>query len=96
MVHRIDDGGSGRGRVLEVRTRSHTTHQFVGGVEKHDDLGVVGAPTLRDEPNYRNGTVLRYGMIGKAFFVYWPGGFRPPVPKFLPIVPNVGRMRLIR
>jgi len=41
---------------------------------------------------YYNGTVPRYNMMGKAFFVYWPGGFRIGVP----IVPNVGRMRLIR
>ncbi len=52
------------------------------------------APSLR--PGYRNGTVPRYNMIGRAFFVYWPGGFRLPMFKRLPIVPNVGRMRLIR
>jgi signal peptidase I len=53
------------------------------------------APTLRE--GYRDGTVPRYNMIGRAFFVYWPGGFRLPVPdKNIPIVPNVGRMRLIR
>ena len=52
------------------------------------------APTLR--PGYADGTVPRYNMIGKAFFVYWPGGFRLPLLKRLSIVPNVGRMRLIR
>ncbi len=52
------------------------------------------APSLR--PGYRDGTVPRYNMIGRAFFVYWPGGFRLPMLKRLPIVPNVGRMRLIR
>jgi len=45
---------------------------------------------------YHNGTVPRYNMIGKAFFVYWPGGFRPPLLRRLPIVPNVGRMRLVK
>ena len=45
---------------------------------------------------YREGTVPRYNLIGRAFFVYWPGGFRLPMLKRLPIVPNVGRMRLIR
>ncbi|OPX23986.1 MAG: signal peptidase I [Planctomycetales bacterium 4484_123] len=45
---------------------------------------------------YRNGTVPRYNLIGKAFFVYWPGGYRLLVLRGLPIVPNVGRMRLIR
>lgn len=52
------------------------------------------AATLR--PGYELGTVPRYNMIGRAFFVYWPGGFRLPMLKRLPIVPNVGRMRLIR
>ena len=46
--------------------------------------------------HYRNGTVPRYNLIGKAFFVYWPGGFRLLALQGLPIVPNVGRMRLIR
>ena len=59
------------------------------------------APTLRlwtrdGRPQYKLGTVPRYNMIGKAIFVYWPSGFRPPGATGLPIVPNVGRMRLIR
>ena len=58
----------------------------------------TGAPTLR--PDYVLGTVPRYNMIGRAFFVYWPGGYRLPLPvpgdAQLPLVPNVGRMRAIR
>jgi len=60
------------------------------------------ATTLREDPDlgyeYRDGTVPRYSMIGKAFFVYWPGGFpvMSSARRRLPIVPNVGRMRLIR
>ncbi len=45
---------------------------------------------------YQLGTVPRYNMIGKAMFVYWPAGFAAPILRDLPIVPNVGRMRLIR
>ena len=45
---------------------------------------------------YKLGTVPRYNMIGKAFFVYWPAGFAPPGLAELPVIPNVGRMRLIR
>jgi hypothetical protein len=45
---------------------------------------------------YQDGTVPRYNMMGKAFFVYWPGGFRLQMLKRLPVIPNVGRMRLIR
>jgi len=59
------------------------------------------APTLRlwdddGRPLYKLGTVPRYNMIGKALWVYWPAGFGLPVLENLPIVPNVGRMRLIR
>jgi hypothetical protein len=43
---------------------------------------------------YKLGTVPRYSMIGKAMFVYWPAGYR--LFGGVPIVPNVGRMRLIR
>ena len=62
---------------------------------------IQAAPSLRlfDEdgkPQYRLGTVPRYNMIGKAMFVYWPSGFRLPLLPGLPIVPDVGRMRLIR
>ncbi|MBN1765991.1 MAG: signal peptidase I [Sedimentisphaerales bacterium] len=43
---------------------------------------------------YRAGTVPRDYLIGKAFFVYWPSGYRPR-ENFFPIIPNVGEMRLI-
>ena len=45
---------------------------------------------------YQLGTVPRYSLIGKAIFVYWPAGFRIPGLSALPILPNAGRMRLIR
>lgn len=59
------------------------------------------APTLRfrddaGKPLYQLGTVPRYNLIGKAMFVYWPAGFRVPGLPGLPIIPNVGKMRLIR
>jgi hypothetical protein len=59
------------------------------------------APTLRlkDERGrwvYKLGTVPRYSLIGKAVFVYWPAGFPLPALERLPILPNVGKMRLIR
>ena len=64
-------------------------------------LWVKAAPSLRlfDEdniPQYRLGTVPRYNLLGKAFFVYWPAGTTLPGPGHLPIVPNVGKMRPIR
>jgi len=62
---------------------------------------IEAAPSLRllDESGntqYKLGTVPRYNMIGKAMFVYWPSGYRLPLLPGLPIVPDVGRMRLIR
>jgi len=44
---------------------------------------------------YRYGTVPGDQMIGRAFFVYWPSGFRfsEGTPA---VIPNVGRMRIIR
>jgi len=44
--------------------------------------------------SYRQGIVPRDYLVGKAFFVYWPGGFRPGNFKFA-IIPNVGKMRFI-
>jgi len=40
------------------------------------------------------GRVPRRFMLGKAFFVYWPAGFRP-MPGLPPIIPNFGDMRFI-
>jgi len=62
---------------------------------------IEAAPSLRlldsdGKARYKLGTVPRYNMIGKAMFVYWPSGFRLPLLPGLPIVPDVGRMRLIR
>ncbi len=44
---------------------------------------------------YRVGTVPADQMIGQAFFVYWPSGYRL-FGQGLPVVPNVGEMRWIR
>ena len=53
------------------------------------------APYLKDRGDYSFGTVPEDQMIGRAFFVYWPGGLRisRDTP---PIIPNVGKMRIIR
>lgn len=50
---------------------------------------------------YRQGVVPRDYLVGEAFYVYWPSGFRFSInPKLkalsrLPIVPNISKMRLI-
>ncbi len=69
--------------------------------QSHDGRSwTAAAPSLRlydetHQPQYQLGTVPRYNMLGRAMLVYWPAGFSVPILKF-PIVPNVGRMRLIR
>ena len=55
-----------------------------------------------DDLGTRRGIVPRRYLLGKAFFVYWPAGYRPDptdsIPNALniPLVPNTGDMRLIR
>ena len=61
---------------------------------------LAAAPTLRlydkdKNPQYQLGTVPRYNIIGRALLVFWPSGFRLPIVNWA-IVPNTGRMRLIR
>jgi len=48
-----------------------------------------------DKGQYKMGTVPADQMVGKAFFVYWPAGFRM-FQSGPPLVPNVGEMRFIR
>ena len=60
------------------------------------DGKILGAYEDGAERVYKLGTVPRYALIGRALFVYWPGGFRVPGLPRLPIVPNAGKMRLIR
>ena len=44
---------------------------------------------------YPEGIVPREYMVGKALFVYWPGGFKPFANSRFALIPNIGRMRLI-
>jgi hypothetical protein len=49
-----------------------------------------------EDLNVKAGRVPARFMLGKAFFVYWPAGYRPFGSSSLPsIVPNFGDMRLI-
>jgi signal peptidase I len=55
-------------------------------------------PHLREsykKGTYQMGTVPADQMVGKAFFVYWPAGYRL-FKSGPPIIPNVGEMRFIR
>ncbi|MHC4194946.1 MAG: signal peptidase I [Planctomycetota bacterium] len=44
---------------------------------------------------YRKGIVPRDYLVGKALFVYWPGGFKPFSRSRFSLVPNVGQLRFI-
>ncbi|MFP4054413.1 MAG: signal peptidase I [Phycisphaerae bacterium] len=98
------------GRPLELayhedRSRADLDEFFVVGDNSPQSLDgrgwIKAAPTLelydqQGRPIYTLGTVPRYNILGKAFFVYWPAGFRFPGLPNLQILPNVGQMRLIR
>lgn len=47
-----------------------------------------------EDLHVKAGVVPRRFMLGKAFFVYWPAGFRP-FPAAPPLGPNFGDMRFI-
>jgi signal peptidase I len=44
---------------------------------------------------YRAGIVPRDYLVGKAIYVYWPGGFRPSENIRSAMIPNFGQMRFI-
>jgi hypothetical protein len=41
------------------------------------------------------GTVPGDQLIGNAFFVYWPSGYRPAWAAGIGLIPNFGQMRWI-
>jgi signal peptidase I len=56
-----------------------------------DDVDLVEGENLEVE----SGRVPERFLLGKAFFVYWPAGYRPFSPGMPGIVPNFGEMRFI-
>jgi signal peptidase I len=54
------------------------------------------APALQTRPDYQLGTVPEDQIIGRAFFVYWPAGYRAWWVFNRGLIPNVGEMRWIR
>jgi len=61
-----------------------------GDARMWDEDVVLPAEGLYVQP----GRVPRRFMLGKAFFVYWPAGYRPFNTRF-GVVPNFGEMRFI-
>jgi hypothetical protein len=62
---------------------------------KDSRLWVEVCDMLRERGNYQYGTVPGDQLIGRAFFVYWPSGLRLSEGT-IGIIPNVGKMRIIR
>lgn len=56
----------------------------------------IGPHLVARGSEYTVGTVPGDQLIGEAFFVYWPAGYRRPWLGNLGLIPNVGRMRWIR
>lgn len=59
----------------------------------------VGQHLLARGEAYQVGTVPEDQLLGQAFFVYWPAGYRPGGLErsgFPRVIPDVGRMRWIR
>jgi len=97
------DGSPGWGTAMNpVLLRDSPVDFFCCGdnspQSKDSRLWTEFAPMLlnRKPPNeYQFGTVPGDQMIGRAFFVYWPSGLRFSKDT-MAVIPNVGRMRLIR
>lgn len=56
----------------------------------------IGPHLLHLGDEYQLGTVPENQLIGQAFFVYWPSGYRRGWTADIGIIPNFGRMRWIR
>ena len=56
----------------------------------------IGPHLLHLGEEYQVGTVPEDQLIGKAFFVYWPAGYRATLTGGMGLIPNFGRMRWIR
>ena len=56
----------------------------------------IGPHLLHLGEEYQVGTVPGDQLIGQAFFVYWPAGYRAAWAGGLGLIPNFGRMRWIR
>jgi hypothetical protein len=93
------DGWASPDHPLLLRAHEYFMLGDNTAASKDSRLWDRAASTLRARgEDFQLGTVPRDQLIGQAFFVYWPAGFRLPVPILdrYGIIPNVGRMRWIR
>jgi len=98
-THYTNSNGATNGRATEG-------HPFTLG---DDEFFVCGdnSPLSHDsrfwseegvglDRTYGAGVVPRDYLIGRAFFVYWPGGYTINDKNRLAVIPNVGNMRFIQ
>lgn len=100
-IHYTNSEGSGRmGRATEGNALTLQQDEFFvmgdNSPRSYDSRfwAAEGKSNLPGQ-SYRAGVVPRDYLIGKALFVYWPGGFRLPVFDKIAVVPDVGDMRFI-
>jgi len=56
----------------------------------------IGPHLAKRKDQYQVGTVPEDQLLGRAFFVYWPSGFRREWGLRIGLIPNAGEMRWIR
>ncbi len=97
-THYTNTGGGTNGRGTEGNPFALEKDQFFvmgdNSPLSHDSRFWSGH-SLGNGKTYRTGAVPRDYVIGKAFFVYWPSGYRPYPSIRIPFIPNVGKMRFI-
>ena len=63
--------------------------------DSYDSRRWVGRGLGNNAQSYTSGIVPRDYLVGKAFFLYWGGAFRP-FEGSLPFVPNISEFRFIQ
>ena len=98
-IHYTSIGYSGAGRGTEGNPILLNDDEFFvlgdNSPASHDSRFWESAGKGNGHTQYRTGIVPRDYLIGKAFFVYWPGGFRFNRNIKFPFIPNVGDIRFI-
>jgi signal peptidase I len=96
----LEHGSPERPIKLHLRAKDVENEYFVLG-----DNSVLSGDARRwiesvdlpaEELRTQSGCVPERFLLGKAFFVYWPAGYRPYAPTVPGIIPNFGELRFIR